>query len=185
MTEITRVPLPSIASGSLPKLWLGVFAAALGAVAAAGLGKPPLVDVETVKAGSGPSPTGDDYVLINYVGRLPNGTVFDSEQHAVLPLQRMVPGFTKALEQMQAGGKYNVRIPASLGYGDKATGPIPPNSELDFTVDLLDFKSAAEIEAAQRMMEQLRAMQAGHGAGTAGATQAPGAAGAPLPGAAQ
>jgi FKBP-type peptidyl-prolyl cis-trans isomerase FkpA len=176
MTEITRVPLLPIARGSMSKLWLGVAVAVLGGAGLAYAGKPPLVDVQTITPGTGPSPVGDDFVMVNYQGRLANGVVFDQAQHAIFPLQRVVPGFTKALEQMQAGGKYVVKIPAKLGYGDKATGPIPANSDLTFTVELVDFKTAAEIEQQQRMMEQMRAMQAQQG-GAAAPTGAP--AGAP------
>ena len=165
MTEITRVPLLPIAKGSMGRLWLGVAAAVLGGAAIAAAGNPPLVDVQTISPGTGPSPVGDDFVMINYTGRLANGVVFDSANRAVLPVQRVVPGFTKALEQMQAGGKYLVKIPARLAYGDKAVGPIPANSDLTFTLELLDFKTAAEIEQQQRMFEQLRAMQAAHPGG--------------------
>jgi len=173
MTEITRVPLLPIAKGSLTRLWLGVLIAGLGGVALAAVAKPPLVDVQTIAPGAGPSPIGDDFVMINYTGRLANGVVFDSANRAILPLQRVVPGFTKALEQMQAGGKYVVKIPAKLAYGDKAVGQIPANSDLTFTIELLDFKTAAEIEQQQRLFEQLRAMQGSGQAGKAGGAPNP------------
>lgn len=160
MTEITRVPLQPIAKGSLSKLWLGVFAAALGGAAIAGLGKPALVDVKTLTAGAGATPTTEDLVMINYKGRLANGTVFDQQNHSIMPVQGVVPGFAKALMQMQKGGKYVVKIPAKLGYGDHQVGPIPPNSDLVFDVELIDFHNRAEIERQQRMFEQLRQMQA-------------------------
>ena len=169
MTEITRVPLLPIAKGSMTRLWVGLAAAVLGVAGLACAGQPPLVDVQTIAPGTGPSPVGDDFVMINYTGKLTNGVVFDSANRAILPLQRVVPGFTKALEQMQAGGKYLVKIPAKLAYGDKAVGQIPANSDLVFTVELIDFKTAAEIEQQQRMFEQLRAMQAAHPAGAPGA----------------
>ena len=175
MTEITRVPLLPIAKGSITRLWLGVLIAGLGGVALAAVAKPPLVDVQTIAPGAGPSPIGDDFVMINYTGRLANGVVFDSANRAILPLQRVVPGFTKALEQMQAGGKYVVKIPAKLAYGDKAVGQIPANSDLTFTIELLDFKTAAEIEQQQRLFEQLRAMQS---AGKTGGAADPAAAAA-------
>ena len=175
MTEITRVPLLPIAKGSMTRLWLGVLIAGLGGVALAAVAKPPLVAVQTIAPGAGPSPIGDDFVMINYTGRLANGVVFDSANRAILPLQRVVPGFTKALEQMQAGGKYVVKIPAKLAYGDKAVGQIPANSDLTFTIELLDFKTAAEIEQQQRLFEQLRAMQAGKAGGAADPAAAPGA----------
>ena len=71
----------------------------------------------------------------------------------------MIPGFAKALVQMQRGGKYKVEIPAALAYGDKAVGDIPANTDLTFEIDLLDFKSRAEIEQQQRLMQQLQQMQ--------------------------
>lgn len=164
MTEITRVPLQPIAKGTLTKLWLGVAAAALAATGIAWAGTPASVDVDTLVAGSGPSPTIADVALINYTGKLPNGKVFDRAQNAVFPLEGVVPGFTKALEQMQKGGKYKVLIPSELAYGDKAAGEIPPNTDLSFEIELIDFKSRAEIEQQQRMLQQLQQMQGG-GAG--------------------
>ena len=168
MTEITRVPLQPIAPGSLTKLWLGVVAAVAIAGGVAWAAMPPLVAVKTIKAGEGPSPTASDVVLINYTGRLPSGKVFDKQENAPIALDGVVPGFVQALAQMQKGGSYKVRIPAPLGYGDKAAGEIPANSDILFDVDLIDFKSRAEIEQQQRLMEQLRALQ-GAGGGHGGA----------------
>ena len=173
MTEITRVPLLPIARGSIPKLWLGVFVAMLGAAAIAKVGAPPLVDIETVTPGTGASPGASDFVMINYTGKLADGKVFDSGQRVVLPVGQNIPGFTRALEQMQVGGKYIVKIPAALAYGEKGTGPIPGNADLTFSVDLLDYKTAAEIEAQQRLMEQLRAMQSARGGAAAGGAGGP------------
>jgi len=164
MTEITRVPLQPIAKGSLTKLWVGIAAAALvaGGVAIAAL--PPSVKVQTLTGGSGESPTRDDVALVNYKGTLPDGKVFDEGKQAVFPLSDVVPGFTKALEQMQRGGKYKVHIPAKLAYGDRQMGDIPPNTDLDFEIELLDFKSRAEIEQQQRILQQqLQQMQMGGG----------------------
>lgn len=164
MTEITRVPLQPIAKGSLTKVWLGVAAIALAAGGIACAAMPASVDVATIKAGVGESPTRDDVALINYKGMLPDGKVFDQGQQVPLALNEVVPGFTKALEQMQKGGKYKVEIPSELGYGAKGAGPIPPNTDLTFEIELIDFKSRAEIEAQQRMMQQMQQMQMGAGA---------------------
>ena len=169
MTEITRVPLQPLAKGSISKVWLGLIAVALVAVALATMGKPPLVNVQTLVKGTGASPTTEDVVLINYQGVLPNGTVFDQQDHAVMPLQGVVPGFAKALQQMQKGGKYHVVIPSALAYGNHKTGPIPANTDLTFNIELIDCRSRAEIEQQQRMMQQMQQMQAGHGAPGAGA----------------
>lgn len=178
MTEITRVPLQPIARGSLTKLWLGIAVVALlaGGVAYAAL--PASVDVDTLRAGTGASPTAQDVALINYKGTLPDGKVFDEGKQAVMPLNEVVPGFTKALEQMQRGGKYKAHIPYELAYGAEGRGPIPPKTDLDFEIELLDFKSRAEIEQQQRIMQQLQQMQMG-GGGAQVAPGAPGAAAAP------
>ena len=159
MTEITRVPLQPIARGSLGKLWVGVAALVLAAGGVAYAALPPSVDVETLKAGNGPSPTRDDVALINYRGTLPDGTKFDEGKQAVLPLAEVVPGFTKALEQMQKGGKYKAVIPSELAYGEKGSGPIPPNTDLTFEIELIDFKSRAEIEQQQKIMQQMQQLQ--------------------------
>jgi FKBP-type peptidyl-prolyl cis-trans isomerase FkpA len=168
MTEITRVPLLPIARGSLPKLWLGLVAAVLFAAGVAWASMPAQVRVDTLVAGSGGSPGLEDVALINYKGTLPDGKVFDQQQQAVFPLQGVVPGFTKALMQMQRGGKYKVLIPSELGYGDKQSGPIPPNTDLAFEIELIDFKSRAEIEQQQAMMQQLQQMQAQQQGGPGG-----------------
>jgi len=164
MTEITRVPLQPIAKGAVGKLWLGVVAAIAlgGGIAWATI--PASVRVETLQAGTGASPTIEDMVLINYKGTLPDGKVFDEQKNAILPLAEVVPGFTKAIVQMQKGGKYKVHIPAKLGYGDKQAGPIPPNTDLDFDIELIDFRNRAEIERQQQMMQQLQQMGAAPGA---------------------
>lgn len=167
MTEVTRVPLQPIAKGALTKLWLGVAAAALAAAGLAWATLPASIGFDTIKAGTGASPTLDDVVLINYKGTLKDGKVFDQAQQVPNPVTDFVPGFTKALLKMQRGGKYKVEIPAELGYGDKANGPIPANSDLTFEVELLDFKNRAELEAQMRMMQQLQQMQGAGGPGVA------------------
>ena len=168
MTEITRVPLQPIAKGALGKLWLGVAAAVAVAAGVACASLPPQVNVETLQAGQGASPTLEDVALINYKGTLPDGKVFDQAKNAVFPLQGVVPGFTKALQQMQRGGKYKVHIPAELAYGDKQAGEIPPNTDLDFEIELLDFKSQQEIMEQQRMMQQMQGGAGGPGGAPGG-----------------
>lgn len=170
MTEITRVPLQPIARGAVAKVWIGVAAIVLAAAGVAYAALPPAVDVQTLAAGSGDSPTADDVVLINYKGTLPDGNVFDEAKQVPMALNEVVPGFSKALVKMQRGGKYKVEIPSQLAYGDKAVGEIPANTDLTFEIELIDFKSRAEIEQQQRILQQLQQMQGG------------GAPGAPAPG---
>ncbi|CAN5270825.1 hypothetical protein BH11PSE5_BH11PSE5_24110 [soil metagenome] len=172
----TAVPLRPIAKGSLTKLWVGIAAVVLaaGGLAYAGSATVDTLGFEILKEGEGVSPTVSDVVLVSYVGKLKDGTVFDQNEQAALPVDGLVPGFTQALLKMKKGGKYHISIPPQLGYGAEAKGPIPANSTLEFDVTLLDFKSRAEIEAMQRQMQM---MQGGAG----GMPGAPG--GAPIPGA--
>lgn len=183
MTEITRVPLQSITKGVVTKLWIGLGAVALiaGGVAYAAL--PATPTVKTLSAGTGESPTMEDVVLINYKGMLADGTVFDENKSFPNPVRDFVPGFTKALLKMQRGGKYEVEIPSELAYGahPQPGSPIPPNADLKFEVELLDYKSLAEIQQQQRIMQQLQQMQQQGGApGMPAMPGAPGAAPAPV-----
>jgi len=166
MTEVTRVPLQPIAKGALAKLWLGVLAVAIAAAGLAWFTLPPSVKVETLVAGKGPSPTMEDIVLVKMKGTLADGKVFQPEAQGPLDMSTVIPGFSKALLKMQKGGKYKVEIPSELGYGkqdqpDPQTGKvlIPGGSDLKFEIELVDFRSRAEIEAQQRMMQQLQQMQ--------------------------
>ena len=159
MTEITRVPLQPIAKGSLTKLWLGIAAAVLVAGGAAWATMPAQVDVDTITAGHGPSPTPADVAVINYKGTLSDGKVFDQANGAVFPLTGLIPGFTKALQQMQAGGHYKVHIPASLAYGDKAQGVIPANSDLDFDIEVLAFMTREQYVQQMQMMQAMQQQQ--------------------------
>lgn len=174
MSEITRVPLQPIAKGSLSKIWIGAaLAIALGGAFAYGARYRGL-EVQTVKAGTGASPTADDVVLVNYVGHLASGKEFDHGDHVAMPVAGVIPGFSKGLQKMQKGGKYHLVIPAAMGYGaqeqrSQTTGEvmIPANSDLTFDVELLDYKSAAEIERQRQMMQQMQ-MQMQHGGGMPG-----------------
>ena len=99
---------------------------------------------ETLTAGNGPRPQPGQPVLVTYEGRLTDGTVFDSsEQPVPMVVGQLIPGFNEGLLLMNKGGRYRLRIPPQLGYGERgAGGVIPPNAELDFTVTLVDFASS-------------------------------------------
>ncbi len=161
MSTVTAVPLPPVKKSALTTLWLSLLL-----LAALGLGygwwtsKTPTIDFQVVKEGAGPSPTDADIALIKYEGKLDNGTVFDAQPQAPMPVAGSIPGFSEALKRMKKGGHYKVSIPPELGYGREEkrdqSGKVvlPANSTLHFDVELLDFKSQAEVEAMQQMMQQ-------------------------------
>jgi len=94
---------------------------------------------ETLEAGTGRRPAPGDAVLVTYLGRLADGTIFDSAAQPVgLSVSGAIPGFTEALELMNAGGRYHFVIPPRLAYGARGRpGVVPPNAALDFTLTLL------------------------------------------------
>ena len=99
-----------------------------------------------IKAGTGPKPKKENTVTVNYVGKLVDGTEFDSSvkrgQPATFPVGGVIPGWTEVLQLMPMGSKWEVYIPPDLGYGERGTpgGPIPPNATLIFEVELLSIK---------------------------------------------
>ena len=99
------------------------------------------VVVEHIKQGTGPQPTANDVVRVNYRGTLADGTEFDSSaKHggpAAFPLGQVIPCWTQGLQKMKVGGKAKLTCPAATAYGDRAVGPIPPNSNLTFEVELI------------------------------------------------
>ena len=97
------------------------------------------------KEGTGPQPKPTDMVTVNYRGTLIDGTEFDSSykrnQPATFPVNGVIKGWTEALQLMKKGAKYQLFIPASLAYGERAMGPdIGANSTLIFDVELQDVK---------------------------------------------
>src|SRR4030043_725788 len=94
--------------------------------------------------GSGKTPKAADNVTINYKGTFINGSEFDSSYKRGKPttfqVDKVVKGWTEALQLMKEGSKWELFIPAELGYGDRGTGPIPPNSTLIFEVELISVK---------------------------------------------
>src|SRR6266536_563187 len=97
------------------------------------------------KEGSGTPPKETDIVVVNYRGTLIDGTEFDSSykrgEPATFPIDRVIKGWTEALQLMKPGAKYQLFIPSNLAYGPGGTGgDIGPNSTLIFEVELLSVK---------------------------------------------
>lgn len=96
--------------------------------------------------GTGKVPASGDSVFVHYVGSLPNGQVFDSNQTPTTPFAfilgsgSVIPGFDIGVQGMHVGGKRQLIIPPELGYGAYSVGPIPAYSVLVFTVDVVSSK---------------------------------------------
>ena len=89
--------------------------------------------------GTGNKPMASDQVQVNYVGRLPDGTVFDqSTQPQWFRLDSVISGWSSALQQMPVGAKWRLVIPSAQAYGADGAGElIPPYTPLVFEIELL------------------------------------------------
>lgn len=135
---------------------------------------------KVISEGKGASPKASDVVMVNYEGRLIDGTVFDSSyergEPVEFPLNQVIPGWTEGLQLMKPGAKYEFYIPSDLAYGESGNPDIEPNSTLIFTVELLDDNAAAAARKTQaaaqeaQMKQMMEAMQQGQ-AHAAPATQ--------------
>jgi FKBP-type peptidyl-prolyl cis-trans isomerase FkpA len=104
-----------------------------------------------ITEGEGVKPNATDTVTVHYTGTYLNGEKFDSSydrnEPTVFPLNRVISGWTEGVQLMSVGSKYTFTIPSDLAYGPNGNPPrIPGNSVLQFEIELLDIKKAAEPE---------------------------------------
>jgi FKBP-type peptidyl-prolyl cis-trans isomerase len=97
---------------------------------------------KVLKEGTGPKPTANDTVTVNYRGTLISGKEFDSSykrgQPASFRVGGVIKGWTEALQLMPVGSKWELYIPTELAYGDRPPSPdIAPGDMLIFEVELL------------------------------------------------
>jgi len=106
------------------------------------------VGLKVLKKGSGAAAKGGDEVAIEYVGTLKsNGTQFDASNGKPIRFQLgggVIPGFTAGVLGMKLGEKRRITIPSELGYGERAVGPIPANSDLVFQIELVGLNGASK-----------------------------------------
>lgn len=98
-----------------------------------------------LKEGVGKSPKVTDTVATDYRGTLLDGEEFDNSykrrEAATFPLNRMIAGWTEALQHMKLGSKRRLFVPSNLAYGENGAGQdIGPHATLNFEVELLDIK---------------------------------------------
>lgn len=108
---------------------------------------------KVITAGTGKKPLATDQVTVNYRGTTVDGTEFDSSykrgEPATFPVDKVIKGWTEALQLMPVGSKWQVFIPSALAYGERgAPGAIGPNSALIFEIELLDIKAPGAPAAA-------------------------------------
>lgn len=117
--------------------------------------------VYNIVKGSGPKPRTGATVKLNYEGYFTDGKLFGSNVKSVdkkygtynlrkdqqggyggMPMKidpaaQMIPGFKEGVLNMSVGDKTFLYLPSHLGYGEKGAGPIKPNTDLVFIVEML------------------------------------------------
>ena len=145
--------------GRAVKLWLAFLIIVAAGIGLAWLGASPLrgettesgLRIRTVERGEGPFVQSMDGVLVEYEGRLADGTVFDdSARHGgpqPMIAGQVIPGFAEALSKMQKGGRYKIHIPGKLAYGENPPpgSPFGPNADLDFDVHIVQIVPNAAL----------------------------------------
>ena len=150
ITSATRIPSLAAAWTSICLLTLAALPAqAQSDTLASALKEPGAVRTDSglvfrvIQPGKGAKPGADDTVRVHYRGTLSNGKEFDSSykrgQPAEFPLRRVIRCWTEGVQLMSVGTKARLTCPADLAYGDRnvGNGLIPPNSVLQFEVELL------------------------------------------------
>ncbi|HTU40282.1 MAG TPA: FKBP-type peptidyl-prolyl cis-trans isomerase [Candidatus Aquilonibacter sp.] len=97
------------------------------------------------RVGNGATAKEGSHVRVHYTGWLTNGKKFDSSLDSGKPFDftigngEVIRGWEEGVTGMRVGGKRQLRIPPSLGYGADGTpdGTIPPNATLIFDIQLL------------------------------------------------
>ena len=104
---------------------------------------------EDLKVGTGPATKSGDTVRVHYTGTLLNGTKFDSSRDRNEPFEftlgqgMVIKGWDEGVVGMKKGGQRKLTIPADKAYGPNGSPPkIPPNSPLNFDVELVEIVGA-------------------------------------------
>lgn len=92
---------------------------------------------KVIKEGNGTRPNENSLITMNYRGTLIDGKEFDKGSNVQGIVANFIPGFTEALLLMSEDAKYEIYIPANLGYKAFTQGEIPSNSTLIFEVELI------------------------------------------------
>jgi FKBP-type peptidyl-prolyl cis-trans isomerase len=100
--------------------------------------------VEEFVIGTGEEAKLGSEVSVQYVGTLADGTMFDTSHKRKKPFTftlgegRVIKGWDQGVPGMKVGGKRRLTVPAELAYGARKKGKIPPNSQLTFTIELVE-----------------------------------------------
>ena len=104
--------------------------------------------IENMEIGDGAEAQDYNKVVVNYTGKLEDGSIFDSSLNPgrepftfTLGVGSVIKGWDIGVKGMKVGGRRRLTVPPELGYGNNGAGNvIPPGATLIFEVDLLEVK---------------------------------------------
>ena len=102
--------------------------------------------IENMEIGDGTEAQDYNKVVVNYTGKLEDGSIFDSSLNPgrgpftfTLGVGSVIKGWDIGVKGMKVGGRRRLTVPPELGYGNNGAGDvIPPGATLIFEVDLLE-----------------------------------------------
>ena len=107
------------------------------------------VIINDIVVGQGSEVKTGEILSVNYILSLSDGTAIQNSKDFGTPFQftfgagEVIPGWEQGFAGMKIGGVRTIIVPPELAYGANQAGPIPPNSTLIFTIELLEAKEAA------------------------------------------
>ena len=105
------------------------------------------------QTGNGPTPPKGAYVMVNYVAKRIDGTIFDkseAEEPFVFQLgyRQVIEGWDKGMSEFKVGGKGKLAIPSRLAYGTLGVGAsVPPNAPIILEIELVKVMNNQEYDA--------------------------------------
>lgn len=100
--------------------------------------------INDINVGQGVEVKNGDLVSVHYILSLSDGTVLQNSKDFGAPFQftlgagEVIPGWEQGFAGVKVGGVRTIVIPPELAYGANQAGPIPPNSTLIFTIEVVD-----------------------------------------------
>ena len=118
--------------------------------------------VNTISAGDGEHfPKQGDTLKMHYVGRLKDGTQFDSSRDKgklfqfVIGIGQVIKGWDEGVMKLSLGEKATLICSADYGYGEEGVSDvIPPNAELHFEVELLGINDLVVVGSSTSSQSQ-------------------------------
>jgi FKBP-type peptidyl-prolyl cis-trans isomerase len=104
------------------------------------------VGITELRPGAGRGAVAGDTLEVHYVGRLEDGTEFESSRKRGTPYrfelgaEIVIPGWDEGLVGIRVGEIRRLIVPPSMGYGPRGSGEVPPDAMLEFDIELLSLE---------------------------------------------